>query len=100
MCKQQVLATPIAARQARHGQGHGHDHDAGGLAELSMDELAAQARVSHATLFRLFGRRAMVPRLPVKPPCSRRRATTQPPANATRPTGAQTATKAPAGTPP
>jgi hypothetical protein len=98
--KQQVLAALTAARQARHGQGHGNDHDAAGLAELSMDELAAHAGVSRATLFRLFGGRAMVPCLPVKPPCSRRQATTQPSANAARPPGAQTATKAPAGTPP
>jgi hypothetical protein len=42
----------------------------------------------------------MVPCLPVKPPCSRRHATTQPSANAARPTGSQAATKAPAGTPP
>src|SRR5512132_1446776 len=100
ICKQQVLAAFTAARQARHGQGHGDDHDAGGLAELSIDELAAQARVSHATLFRLFGSRAMVPCVPVKPPCSRRHTTTQPSANAARPTGSQAATKAPAGTPP
>ena len=93
--KQQVLAALTAAREARQGQGH----DAGGLAELSMDQLAAQAGVSRATLFRLFGSRAMVPCLPVKPPCSRRHATTQPSANAARPTGSQTATKAPAGTP-
>jgi AcrR family transcriptional regulator len=53
--KQQVLAALTAARKARHGQGHSDDHDAGGLAELSMDELAARAGVSRATLFRLFG---------------------------------------------
>jgi Bacterial regulatory proteins, tetR family len=98
--KQQVLAALTATRQARHEQGHGDDHDAGGLAELSMDELAAQAKVSRATLFRLFGGRAMVPCVPVKLPCSRRHATTQPPANAARPTGSRTGGKAPAGTPP
>jgi AraC-like DNA-binding protein len=97
--KQQVLAALTAARQARHGQGHGDDHDAGGLAELSMDELAAQAGVSRATLFRLFGGRGMVPCVPVKLPCSRRHATTQPSANAPRPTGARAGTKAPGGTP-
>jgi hypothetical protein len=93
--KQQVLAALTAASKARHGD----DHDAGGLAELSMDELPDRAGVSRATLFRLFGSRAMVPCLPVKPPCSRRHATTQPSANAARPTGSQPATKAPAGTP-
>ena len=97
--KQQVLAALTAARKARPGQGHGDDHDAGGLAELSMDELA-QAGVSRASLFRLFGSRALVPCLPVKPPCSRRHATTQSSANAARPTGARTGTKAPARTPP
>ena len=98
--KQQILAALTAARKARHGQGHGDDHNAGGLAKLSMDQLAAQAGVSRATLFRLFGSRAMVPCSPVKPPCSRRHATTQPSANAARPTGSPTGTKAPAGTPP
>jgi Bacterial regulatory proteins, tetR family len=98
--KQQVLAALTATRQARHGQGHGDDHNAAGLVELSMDELAAQAGVSRATLFRLFGSRAMVPGLAVKPPCTRRDATPQPSANAARPTGAPTGTKAPAGTPP
>ena len=97
---QQVLAGLTAARKARHGQGHGDDHDAGGLAELSMDELAARAGVSRATLFRLFGSRAMVPCVPVKLPCSRRHATTQPSANAARPTGARAGTEAPGGTPP
>jgi AcrR family transcriptional regulator len=49
--KQQVVAALTAASKARQAD----DHDAGGLAELSMDELAAQAGVSRATLFRLFG---------------------------------------------
>jgi AcrR family transcriptional regulator len=49
--KQQVLAALTAAAKVRHAD----DHDAGGLAELSMDELATRAGVSRATLFRLFG---------------------------------------------
>src|SRR5919201_1263393 len=49
--KQQVLAALTAARKAHHAD----DHDAGGLAELSMDQLATTAGVSRATLFRLFG---------------------------------------------
>jgi AcrR family transcriptional regulator len=47
--KQQVLAALTAATHTRPGQGPE------GLAGLSMDQLAATARVSRATLYRLFG---------------------------------------------
>jgi AcrR family transcriptional regulator len=52
--KQQVLAALTAATPARnrHRPGRGEDED--GLGGLSMDQLAATAGVSRATLYRLF----------------------------------------------
>ena len=70
--KQQVLAALTTAARARNrpGPGPGGDED-GGLAGLSMDELAAAAGVSRATLYRLFGgQRHLLEELGLEPPPS------------------------------
>ena len=67
--KQQVLAALTAATTTHQGPGSGEGQDQDGLAGLSMDELAAAAGVSRATLYRLFGsQQQLLHELGLQPP--------------------------------
>src|SRR5215217_7203135 len=67
--KQQVLAALTAATPTHKGPGSGEGQDEDGLAGLSMDELAAAAGVSRATLYRLFGNQQhLLQQLGLQPP--------------------------------
>src|SRR5215217_5697823 len=66
---QQVLAALTTATPTHKGPGSGEGQDEDGLAGLSMDELAAAAGVSRATLYRLFGNQQhLLQQLGLQPP--------------------------------
>ena len=67
--KQQVVTALTAATHAHNRHRRGQGQDKGGLAGLSMDELAIRAGVSRATLYRLFGsQQHLLQELGLQPP--------------------------------
>src|SRR5215212_5838512 len=67
--RQHVLAVLTAATPTHKGPVSGEGQDEDGLAGLSMDELAAAAGVSRATLYRLFGNQQhLLQQLGLQPP--------------------------------